>query len=192
MHFFNPVPVLRLVELVAVAAHVARDDEPSGPSAFATDVLGKQVIRSPGPRRFVVNALLDPVPAVGDPHDGVGLRHGRGHRHRHGRGLRPPDGPAAPDRPDRPRHHDGGGRVDCTRSSRSRCTRRRRCCRAWSRPACSAARPAAASTTTPAPDRASHGGSRVFRAVGCFEHPRPAPNTRRPEIPDTRRGIVGA
>ena len=58
LHFFNPVPVLPLVELVstlvtaeAAAARVER---------FARDVLGKQVVRCGDRSGFVVNALLVP------------------------------------------------------------------------------------------------------------------------------------
>lgn len=58
LHFFNPVPVLPLVELVtteatseAVADRAAR---------FAGDILGKQVVRSADRSGFVVNALLVP------------------------------------------------------------------------------------------------------------------------------------
>jgi 3-hydroxybutyryl-CoA dehydrogenase len=58
LHFFNPVPVLSLVEVVpslltdpAVAERV---------SEFATKTLGKHVIRSQDRAGFVVNALLVP------------------------------------------------------------------------------------------------------------------------------------
>ncbi|MGW6915833.1 3-hydroxybutyryl-CoA dehydrogenase [Kitasatospora sp. NPDC054939] len=58
LHFFNPAPVMPLVELVA-SLH-------TGPAvldrveAFARDVLGKRVIRSRDRAGFVVNALLVP------------------------------------------------------------------------------------------------------------------------------------
>lgn len=58
VHFFNPVPVLRLVELVTslmTSPQTARRCE-----AFATDVLDKRVIRSQDRAGFVVNALLIP------------------------------------------------------------------------------------------------------------------------------------
>lgn len=58
MHFFNPVPVLPLVELVTTlktSAAVAERAE-----AFAGDILGKQVVRSADRSGFVVNALLVP------------------------------------------------------------------------------------------------------------------------------------
>ena len=58
IHFFNPVPILRLVELVTslltAPATTDRADE------FATDELGKLVIKSPDRAGFIVNALLVP------------------------------------------------------------------------------------------------------------------------------------
>ncbi|HEY1278668.1 MAG TPA: 3-hydroxybutyryl-CoA dehydrogenase [Acidimicrobiales bacterium] len=58
IHFFNPVPILRLVELVTslltAPATTDRADQ------FATDVLGKHVIKSQDRAGFIVNALLVP------------------------------------------------------------------------------------------------------------------------------------
>jgi 3-hydroxybutyryl-CoA dehydrogenase len=58
LHFFNPVPVLPLVELVSTLvtdeAAAARTEE------FAGTVLGKQVVRCADRSGFVVNALLVP------------------------------------------------------------------------------------------------------------------------------------
>ena len=56
MHFFNPVQVLPLVEVVAAKETTVAD----AAEAFAAEVLGKQVIRSADRRGFVVNALLIP------------------------------------------------------------------------------------------------------------------------------------
>jgi 3-hydroxybutyryl-CoA dehydrogenase len=58
LHFFNPVPVLRLVELVTSLL----TDDPTARRAqsFAEDVLGKVVIRSQDRAGFIVNALLIP------------------------------------------------------------------------------------------------------------------------------------
>jgi len=58
MHFFNPVPVLPLLELVPSLM----TSEPAATAAteFAHDVLGKHVIRSQDRAGFVVNALLIP------------------------------------------------------------------------------------------------------------------------------------
>jgi 3-hydroxybutyryl-CoA dehydrogenase len=58
LHFFNPVPVLPLVELVTTLvtdeAAAARTEQ------FAASVLGKQVVRCSDRSGFVVNALLVP------------------------------------------------------------------------------------------------------------------------------------
>jgi 3-hydroxybutyryl-CoA dehydrogenase len=58
LHFFNPVPVLPLVELVS--SLVTSPDTTEQASAFASDVLGKHVIRSQDRAGFIVNALLIP------------------------------------------------------------------------------------------------------------------------------------
>jgi 3-hydroxybutyryl-CoA dehydrogenase len=58
IHFFNPVPVLRLVELVT--SLMTSPDTATRADAFATDVLHKRVIRSQDRAGFVVNALLIP------------------------------------------------------------------------------------------------------------------------------------
>ncbi|ANP51528.1 3-hydroxybutyryl-CoA dehydrogenase [Streptomyces griseochromogenes] len=58
VHFFNPVPVLRLVELVpsllTSPATAARAE------SFVTGTLGKEVVRTRDKAGFVVNALLVP------------------------------------------------------------------------------------------------------------------------------------
>lgn len=58
IHFFNPVPVLKLVELVPSLVTDERTVERA--SAFATEQLGKQTIRAQDRSGFVVNALLVP------------------------------------------------------------------------------------------------------------------------------------
>ncbi|MGV9795649.1 3-hydroxybutyryl-CoA dehydrogenase [Gordonia sp. NPDC003422] len=58
LHFFNPVPVLPLVELVTTLATAPEVGDRA--EAFAHDVLGKQVVRSADRSGFVVNALLVP------------------------------------------------------------------------------------------------------------------------------------
>jgi len=58
MHFFNPVPVLPLVELVRSAA--VADDVFADARAFAETTLGKQCIVAPDRGGFIVNALLTP------------------------------------------------------------------------------------------------------------------------------------
>jgi 3-hydroxybutyryl-CoA dehydrogenase len=58
LHFFSPVPVLRLVELVP--SLLTSDASIQVAQAFARDVLGKRVIISKDRAGFVVNALLIP------------------------------------------------------------------------------------------------------------------------------------
>jgi 3-hydroxybutyryl-CoA dehydrogenase len=58
LHFFNPVPVLKLVELVP--SLLTADATLATTETFAADVLGKRVIRSQDRAGFVVNALLIP------------------------------------------------------------------------------------------------------------------------------------
>lgn len=58
MHFFNPVPVLPLVELVTTLKTSPAVSERA--EAFAGELLGKQVVRSADRAGFVVNALLVP------------------------------------------------------------------------------------------------------------------------------------
>jgi 3-hydroxybutyryl-CoA dehydrogenase len=58
IHFFNPVPVLRLVELVT--SLLTSPDTVAAADSFATGVLGKTVIRSQDRAGFIVNALLIP------------------------------------------------------------------------------------------------------------------------------------
>jgi 3-hydroxybutyryl-CoA dehydrogenase len=58
MHFFNPVPVLKLVEVIS--SLLTSPETATRVRAFATERLGKRVIASPDRAGFVVNALLIP------------------------------------------------------------------------------------------------------------------------------------
>lgn len=58
LHFFNPVPVLPLVELVSTL--VTAPEAAARVERFAADGLGKQVVRCGDRSGFVVNALLVP------------------------------------------------------------------------------------------------------------------------------------
>lgn len=58
LHFFNPVPVLPLVELVSTLA--TSEAAATRTEHFAGTVLGKQVVRCADRSGFVVNALLVP------------------------------------------------------------------------------------------------------------------------------------
>ncbi|MBD0741287.1 3-hydroxybutyryl-CoA dehydrogenase [Streptomyces sp. CBMA152] len=58
LHFFNPVPVMPLVEIVT-SLHTTAETAAAA-EVFARDTLGKTVIRSKDRAGFVVNALLIP------------------------------------------------------------------------------------------------------------------------------------
>ncbi|MFE3204001.1 3-hydroxybutyryl-CoA dehydrogenase [Embleya sp. NPDC055664] len=58
IHFFNPVPVQKLVELVP--SLLTDESTAARAEAFASEVLGKTVIRSQDRAGFVVNSLLVP------------------------------------------------------------------------------------------------------------------------------------
>ena len=58
MHFFNPVPVLKLVEVIS--SLLTSPETTARVRAYGTDVLAKKVITSPDRAGFVVNALLIP------------------------------------------------------------------------------------------------------------------------------------
>jgi 3-hydroxybutyryl-CoA dehydrogenase len=58
LHFFNPVPVLPLVELVSTL--VTSDEAATRVGQFASETLGKQVVRCGDRSGFIVNALLVP------------------------------------------------------------------------------------------------------------------------------------
>jgi 3-hydroxybutyryl-CoA dehydrogenase len=58
MHFFNPVPVMRLVELTPSDATSEATFELA--RAFATEILGKTGVRSSDEAGFIVNRLLIP------------------------------------------------------------------------------------------------------------------------------------
>src|SRR5271154_4581119 len=58
MHFFNPVPVLKLVELIS--SLLTSPETSLRVREYATDSLNKQVITSQDRAGFVVNALLIP------------------------------------------------------------------------------------------------------------------------------------
>jgi len=144
VHYFNPVPVLPLVELVSSLLTSEATAKKAG--SFAADVLGKTVIRSQDRAGFIVNALLIPYilsavrlldsgfASAEDIDNGMVL----GCAHPWDRCGSPISSASTPLWPS-PR--------PCTRSSRSSYTTRRRFCSAWSKPDCWAARRAAGSTT---------------------------------------------
>jgi 3-hydroxybutyryl-CoA dehydrogenase len=58
LHFFNPVPVMRLVELIP--SIVTSSEVADRAEDFIADTLGKRVIRSQDRAGFIVNALFVP------------------------------------------------------------------------------------------------------------------------------------
>lgn len=58
LHFFNPVPVLPLVELISTL--VTSDEAVARVEQFAGETLGKKVVRCGDRSGFIVNALLVP------------------------------------------------------------------------------------------------------------------------------------
>jgi 3-hydroxybutyryl-CoA dehydrogenase len=58
MHFFNPVPVMGLIELTP--SDVTSDDTFELVRAFGTEILGKTCVRSSDEAGFIVNRLLIP------------------------------------------------------------------------------------------------------------------------------------
>ncbi len=58
LHFFSPVPVLKLVELVS--SLLTSEETAAAAQSFAEDVLDKRVILSKDRAGFIVNALLIP------------------------------------------------------------------------------------------------------------------------------------
>jgi 3-hydroxybutyryl-CoA dehydrogenase len=58
LHFFNPVPVMHLVELIP--SLLTAPETAGRAEEFADNVLGKRVIRSKDRAGFIVNALLIP------------------------------------------------------------------------------------------------------------------------------------
>jgi len=63
LHFFNPVPVMRLVELIP--SIVTSSDVADRAEDFMVDGLGKRVIRSQDRAGFIVNALFVPYVLAG-------------------------------------------------------------------------------------------------------------------------------
>jgi 3-hydroxybutyryl-CoA dehydrogenase len=74
LHFFNPVPVMPLVEVVP--SLLTQDWATEKADAFTREVLGKQVIRAKDRAGFVVNAILVPylLSAIRSLDNGVASR----------------------------------------------------------------------------------------------------------------------
>ena len=104
MHFFNPVPVLPLVELVPVL--LTAPETVQRAEAFADRGAGQDVDPSQGPGRVRGQRAADPVPAGRDPDGRVRVRHApRTSTPAMVAGCAHPMGPLRAGRPDRPGHH---------------------------------------------------------------------------------------
>ena len=90
LHFFSPVPVMRLVEVVS-ALDTSEDGRPARGGVRAGDRQAADPHE--GPRRVRREPAAGPVSDVGGPDARGGLRVARGHRHRHAARRRAPDGP---------------------------------------------------------------------------------------------------
>ena len=100
-HFFNPAPVMKLIEVVR---SIATSDETLEDTRALGERLGKRIIVAQDRGGFIVNLLLDSVSHPRDPALRVRLRDPRGHRRRDASRLRSSHGTAAAARLHRPRH----------------------------------------------------------------------------------------
>ncbi len=146
IHFFNPAPVQRLVELIP--ALTTSETTLERAQVFAEKMLGKHAIRAQDRSGFVVNALLVPylLSAIRMFESGIASREDIDNGMEFG--CAHPMGRAEAVRPDRPGHDRLHRRLH-VRRVQGAAVRRSRCCSAWSTRGAWAARPAPASTPTP-------------------------------------------
>ncbi len=107
IHFFNPVPVLSLVELVP--SLTTSEETTERARAFVHDGLGKHAIDCQDRAGFVVNALLIPFILSAIRMMESGFATAEDIDQGFVRGAAHPQGPLC--RPDRTRHHQGRRRV---------------------------------------------------------------------------------
>ncbi len=105
LHFFNPVPVLPLVELVP--SLLTGTETVRRAHAFASEVLGKEVVRARDRAGFVVNALLVPYLLAAVRMAEHGRASAEDIDRGHDAGVCAPPGSARPGRPDRAGHGAG-------------------------------------------------------------------------------------
>jgi 3-hydroxybutyryl-CoA dehydrogenase len=82
MHFMNPVPLMKLIELIR---GLATNDETFQAVRKLSEDLGKTIATAEDFPAFIVNRILLPM---------IGRRRRRGHRYRNEAGRQPPDGAA--------------------------------------------------------------------------------------------------
>ena len=146
LHFFNPAPVMTLVEVVRTIRPRRRRRQP--PSRAVCEHAGQARRRVRRPRRLHRQRAAVPLPQRRRQDAGGALRDRRRHRLRDEAGLRLPDRTVRAARRRRARRVATPSSASSTWSSASPGSRRRRCSSSWSPPAISAARPAGASATT--------------------------------------------
>ena len=107
LHFFNPAPVMKLVEVIST---VLTPPEIAETLALLSRDLGKTPGGGQRPSRVHRERAAGALPQPRGTPAGNGAGHARGHRQGGHRGARPAHGPADPARPDRPGHGSGGPR----------------------------------------------------------------------------------
>ena len=107
IHFFNPVPVLPLVELVRCL--LTSDETADTADHFASRAAREACHPLAGPGRVHRQRSPHPVHPLSRTHARVGIRYGGGHRRRHGQWLQSPHGAPRLGRPHRSRHDSGRG-----------------------------------------------------------------------------------
>ena len=112
MHFMNPVPVMKLVELIRGAA--TSDETYAAHPRRWPRRWARRVVTSRDYPGFIVNRILIPMLNEACLRADGGPRHGRGHRHRDEARHQPADGAAAARRLHRPRHRASPSPRCCT------------------------------------------------------------------------------
>ena len=137
LHFFSPVPAMELVELGGI--------EQTGDYALQrAEAFCKQIGKTAGAHQGLARLCRQPparaVPVARHRDARVGHRQRRRHRHGDEARLRPPDGSARAQRPDRPRHRVRDGRDDGARAQGRPLSHPAHARSSCSRPSSSAAR----------------------------------------------------
>ena len=129
LHFFNPVPLMKLVEVVRT---ILTDEEAYESAVEFGRKLGKVPVARGRQSGFIVNQPARPYCSIPSARR-RGRRINRRHRQRHEDRLRPPDGAPSRCSTRRPRH-DLLHRRDHVRRVRERLLRAAALMNAWSRP----------------------------------------------------------
>ena len=131
-HFFSPVPMMQLCELVR--GHKTSDETLAAARSFAEGVGKTCIVVNRDVAGFVTTRLISALAMEAINLVRVGRRERRGHRCRLQAGLRARDGTARDDRPHRRRHHAQCRAATSTTSAPTQSSTHRSCCRGWSMP----------------------------------------------------------